>query len=35
MDHLKGKRKSLGFSPEGRTILKNLQAYLTNRLQNF
>ena len=35
MDHLKGKNKSLGFSPEGRTILKNLQAYLTNRLQNF
>jgi hypothetical protein len=35
MDHLKGNNKSLGYSPEGRTILKNLQNYLINRLQNF
>jgi len=35
MDHLKGKNKSLGFSPEGRSVLKNLQDYLINGLQKF
>jgi hypothetical protein len=34
MDHLKGNNKFLGFSPEGRSILKNLQSYLINRIQN-
>jgi hypothetical protein len=33
MDHLKGKNKLLGFSPEGSSILKNLQSYLINRIQ--
>jgi hypothetical protein len=33
LDHLKGNNKKLGFSPEGNSILKNIQSYLVHKIQ--
>lgn len=33
LDHLKGNNKKLGFSPEGNSILKNIQNYLVHKIQ--
>ena len=33
LDHLKGNNKYLGFSPEGNSILKNIQSYIIHKIQ--
>ena len=33
LDHLKGNNKKLGFSPEGNSVLKNIQSYLVHKIQ--